>query len=192
MFFQDITILKLQDINSNTIMNSLYGKLHLALVKLQTNDVGISFPEYKIEKAKLTLGNKIHLCSSSEASLIELNKLDFLENMSDYVEYSKEILYVPRNCIYAKFYRVQLKPSIEKVRRRQMKRKNWSYETSCEKVIEPHPAKEIKINLPFVSIKSSSTDQVFKIFIKKEEVNAPVEGSYNTYGLSKIATVPIL
>lgn len=166
------------------LMNALYSKLHRALVQLKSTDIGVSFPHYDQEKKRL--GERVRLHSRHER-LQELMSSGWLKGMQDHIRLGG-INQVPGNVQYAIFCRVQAKSNAERIRRRQMKRHSLSYEKALE-LIPDSIAKPLQ--LPFVNLNSQSTEQRFSLFIKQEIVAKPIQGIFNTYGLSKEATVPL-
>ena len=47
-------------------------------------------------------------------------------------------------------------------------------------------------NLPFVQLRSTSTGQTFRLFIEHAPAqSSPMAGHFNTFGLSKVATIPL-
>ena len=88
---------------------------------------------------------------------------------------------------HVSFSRKQFKTNVERLARRQAKRKDISYEEAL-KNYEGFKANETK--LPFIMMKSLSTDNQMKIFIEKNRKKDFVNGLFSTYGLSKTTTVP--
>ncbi len=63
--------------------------------------------------------------------------------------------------------------------------------TSYEQALLHYQSREEKMSkLPFINMKSQSTDNKFRLFIEKLDSENPVAGTFNSYGLSKTATVP--
>lgn len=191
----EIKLLPDPEFSQTVLMNALYMKLHRILVQFKCNDIGISFPKYNAEKIKKAdgvdeqktgLGDYIRFHSDRERLHVLLNS-DWLKGMCDHLKIS-QLYEVPFCDKYVVFSRVQVKSNVERIRRRQMKRHNLSYEEACMKVSDSIVK---KLSLPFVTVTSSSTGQKFRLFIKKEILELPVSGSFNCYGLSNGATVPI-
>lgn len=166
------------------LMNALYVKLHRIFVELKCNNIGVSFPDYDAEKPSLGQRLRLH---GSDTRLQELVSTNWDTGMRDHL-FVSNIYESPDNAKYAVFSRVQTKSNVERIRRRQMKRHSLSYEEACEKI--PDTVKQ-KSSLPFITMKSSSTGQLFRMFIKQKTLNAPVQNCFNTYGLSRDATVPL-
>lgn len=182
--YYEIQILPDPEFKSTVLMNALFSKLHRALVQLASNDIGISFPDYDLNAR--TLGKMLRIHSTLQ-SLTKLQEIDWLKGMYDHVQVSS-IKPIPPTNKFAAFKRIQAKPNVERVRRRQMKRHNLTQD-EVMKWIPETPNNHLQ--LPFLNLKSQSTDQMFKIFIKKDDVHELVLSKFNTYGLSKGATVPL-
>jgi CRISPR-associated endonuclease Csy4 len=168
------------------LMNALYSKLHRALARLRYTDIGISFPAYSVEKKKVGLGRRIRL-HGNQKRLEEFKNSDWLIGMRDHIKIS-DINPIPAKVQHVVFRRVQTTSNADRIRRRQMARHNLTYQQAVERIPD---AVEKRLELPFVTIKSHSTDQTFRLFIKQTEVSEPVKGDFNAYGLSKEATVPL-
>jgi CRISPR-associated endonuclease Csy4 len=83
---------------------------------------------------------------------------------------------------------VQVKSSPERLRRRLAKRKGLTDEEAKRAI--PLGAAE-RLNLPYVTIKSRSTGQDFRLFVDQmPPMDHAIFGSFNHYGLSATATVP--
>jgi CRISPR-associated endonuclease Csy4 len=180
-FYIDIAILPNAEMSNTIIMNSIFSKLHFALVSYGGNDIGVSFP--KFDK---TLGEILRL-HGSKLSLLNLMSLSWLDNYKDYVEVS-EIAAVPLTVQFRCVQRVQVKSNIERLMRRSIK-KGW---ITLEKANENLSNMNDKVSkLPFLNIQSSSTDQKYKLFIKHScFLDNFQAGEFSTYGLSSISTIP--
>lgn len=186
----EIRLLPDLDFSRSILMNVLYNKLHRAFAELQCMGVGVSFPEYnngddKVNKIGLGTVMRIH---GSQLQLQALLNTDWLRGLHDHI-IKGNISPVPNNVQNAVFRRVQVKSNVERLRRRQMRRNGFSYEEVLKKI--PDSVVEKTSSLPFVTIKSQSTGQIFKLFIEQKKQPAAMQGDFNTYGLSKDATVPL-
>ena len=166
------------------LMSALMSKLHRALVRLEANDIGISFPATQV--APRTMGTKIRL-HGTDGRLGALMETNWFKGMVDHLECS-DLLIVPETAQHQVVRRRQVKSNVERLRRRRMKRKGESY----EQVVQAIPSSlEKQSRLPFITLNSQSTGEVFKLFIEQSEVGpTAIAGSFNTYGLSQQATVP--
>jgi len=163
------------------LMNALYAKLHRALVDLDSDEIGVSFPEHTVKR----LGERLRLHGASDA-LNQLMDLSWLSGMHDHIELSS-ITHVPANTKYRCVRRVQAKSSSERLRRRLMRRKGLDAQEARLRI--PDSAANY-LNLPFVTLNSQSTGQHFRLFIQHQELQTePVWGRFSAYGLSPTATV---
>jgi len=171
------------------LLEKVYQQLHLSLVERQTNDgkvnVGITFPEYNIENHQI--GSKLRLVSSSKEELESLNINQWLSRLNDYL-YITAIRDIPEKIEgHVFFSRMQPKNNNARLARRMVKRKGISY----EEALSHFQSREKSMSkLPFINMKSQSTNNKFQLFIEKSESDKKVAGSFNSYGLSKITTVP--
>lgn len=166
------------------LMNALFAKLHRALSAGNETRVGISFPD--VEEIKGTLGPRLRLHGNAE-DLVRLNAGNWLQGMRDHLCVG-EILPVPDNASHRRVCRVQAKSNPERLRRRAIRRLNLSPEAAAERI--PDHAAE-RLNLPYLTVHSQSTDQQFRLFIQHEALRSEaVPGKFNAYGLSQTATVP--
>lgn len=180
-FYVDISVLQNTEMQNTILINMIFSKLHGALVKISNNDIGVSFP-----KVGKTLGSVLRL-HGSEASLKKLLSEEWIEHLYDYAKLS-EICPVPVVRKYRQVCRIQVKSNPERLLRRSIK-KGWLAEDNLSEKLNKLHAKNS--NLPFVDIRSSSTGQKYKLFIKHSEImDQPQQGSFSLYGLSADATIP--
>ena len=169
------------------LMNALYAKLHRALVQLGTDEIGVSFPGYRL--APKTLGTAMRL-HSSPAALQALLATDWLRGMRDHTHVS-DVLAAPADAPHKRLQRQQFKTSAERLRRRRMKRKGETAEQAAAAIPS---SMERQPNLPFAVLRSASTGQPFHLFLALQDAASPTQpapsGPFNTYGLSPTATVP--
>jgi CRISPR-associated endonuclease Csy4 len=182
--YVDIKVLNSEDISRFAVMNTLFEKFHKSLVDEGVNTVGASFPLLNSEHKDL--GRILRLHGLSE----NLNKI--VQNrhfvpMSGYTSWS-EITKVPADTGYRVVRRVQSKSNVERLRRRAMKRHGITRKEAELRI----PSDSAKfMNLPFLSIVSSSSGQKFRLYIDHGEVfEQPLSGYFGCYGLSREASVP--
>lgn len=182
--YLEIRLLPDPEFPMSFLMGALYGKLHRALVTLESNNIGVSFPDYS--QSPRGVGNRLRLHGAAPA-LSRLMTQGWLKGMADHIECS-DIRPVPEVAQYRTVFRRQFKTSSERLRRRRMKRKGETYEQAAESI----PASvERTPKLPFVQLRSKSTEQSFTLFIEQGELREqPVQAEFNTYGLSRQATIP--
>ena len=182
----DITLLPDVDFMPNMLLGALYNKLHRGLVTMNTNRVAVSFPAYQGKGKKKHLGDVLRL-HGNKANLQTLMETNWLRGMNDHIA-KTEIQPVPAAQQYLQVKRVQCKSNVERLRTRYMKRKN----VSRAEAIKALPDEiEKTLDLPFVNVKSASTDQQFRLFINQVAVEqANPDATFNCYGLSPQGTVP--
>jgi CRISPR-associated endonuclease Csy4 len=180
------------------LMAALFTKLHKALVAGAHQYIGVSFPQMDVGDAaparasrtgahpRYALGQVLRLHGTSFA-LHKLLTTDWLTGMRDHVACGA-LLAVPTDARHRVVSRVQAKSSPERLRRRQMRRHGLTADQAQERV--PDSAAEM-LNLPFLTLRSQSTGQTFRLFIRLgPEQAAAVQGEFGAYGLSAQATVP--
>ncbi|MEJ2042741.1 MAG: type I-F CRISPR-associated endoribonuclease Cas6/Csy4 [Reinekea sp.] len=187
-YYQEIKILADPELTETVLMNALFAKLHRALVAMKADTIGISFPKV-MQKKRVNLGNLIRL-HGSEADLNALDELNWRKGLSDYT-HVRAIQPVPLVREYRQVKRIQAKSNAERLRRRLIKRKGVS-EAQAQQQIPDNIEQELK--LPFVTLKSSSTNQQFRLFIDQScRFEQAQPGPFSKYGLSfgvDGATVP--
>lgn len=183
--YQNIKILPDSEFPPHMLISALFAKLHRALVQLDSNAIGISFP--KVDNGKPSLGNLLRLHGTATA-LQALEEQNWLMRMRDHIE-SGEVMPVPANAQHCRVKRVQAKSSAERLRRRYCKRHEGVTERDVAALI-PDSVEET-LSLPYLQLKSESTGQSFRLFIEHQMPQSqPVTGMFNSYGLSSQATVP--
>lgn len=166
------------------LLGTLYDRLHLALVQQRRDDIGVSFPQYSTNP--LAIGNVLRLHGSGEG-LRDFLQTDWLKGMRDHVRLT-EVTPVPAGARYRTVHRRQFKTSVDRLRRRRMRRKGETEQQAIEAIPS---AVERRPSLPYVHVRSRSTGQPFCLFIALGPlVHAQVIGPFNSYGLSNTATVP--
>lgn len=190
-YYVDIKLFEDTEITLGFVWKKLYAQVHLALVEVRDENnlvsVGLAFPKYKA--SKFPLGNELRIFAHTKDELESLDLNRWLERLLDYVVLS-EIKTVPTDINeYASFGRKQFKVNAERLARRQAKRKGISLEEAL-KNYESFDEEKKKTKLPFINIKSFSSDREMKIFIQKSKKKEAKEGLFSTYGLSNEATVP--
>lgn len=182
--FIDIRLLPDPEFGAPLLLAALYAKLHRALVELRTHDIGVSFPEYRLRPRGLGEILRLH---GGEAGLQGLMTSTWMHGMRDHTVVS-EIMVVPADAEQRLLQRRQFKTSVERMRRRRMRRKGESMEEASMAIpveVERQP------DLPFVKLRSQSTGQTFCIFLELGDAQGePKNGTFNSYGLSETATIP--
>ncbi|CAA6812340.1 MAG: Type I-F CRISPR-associated endoribonuclease Cas6/Csy4 [uncultured Sulfurovum sp.] len=190
-YYVDIKLFTDTEITLGFVWKKLYAQVHLALVEVRDEknlvSMGLSFPKYK--ESAFPLGNELRIFAKTKDELERLDLNRWLERLLDYVSVSP-IKEVPSSVNeFVSFGRKQFKVNAERLARRQAKRKGISFEEAL-KNYEDFDEEKQKTKLPFVNIKSLSSDREMKIFIQKSDNKEQKEGLFSTYGLSNEATVP--
>ena len=180
--YQDIRLLPDEVTNSTVLMNMLFSRLHVALVKLHKGDVGVSFPE--IGK---TLGTCLRL-HGQQSALLQLDALAWPGALASHI-YKDDVLPVPKKVQgYRTVSRKQFKSSPERLRKRLARRHNLSKEEALQRI--PDCVARMT-DLPFIQIKSASTGQRFRLFVENGLLREQASfGSFSMYGMSAKATIP--
>lgn len=182
--YADIHLLPDPELAPHHLTAAMFTKLHLALMAMGTDAIGITFPGY--QKSPPQLGDKLRLVGPADALLLLLSA-PCLGAMRDHLRIST-VLPVPAGVEHRNLRRVQAKSSPARLRRRQIKRHGLSEAEALAQV--PDSAAE-RLRLPFVQVRSASTGQTFRLFLDLGPAQPPSsEGNFNAYGLSSSRTVP--
>jgi CRISPR-associated endonuclease Csy4 len=183
--YLDIRLRPDPELTPQHLLNGLYARLHRSLVQLGSQDIGVSFPEH--DDTKPTLGGRLRLHGPS-ASLQALDATSWLKGMLDYLKVSA-IESVPASTHYRQVNRMQAKSSPARLRRRAMRRHGLDAPAATQRI--PDSVAE-HLRLPFVVLGSRSTGQAsFPLFIRHGPLlEAPIPGTFSSYGLSRGATIP--
>lgn len=193
-YYQEITLIDQAEISSYFIWSKLYTQLHIALAEVKdTNNkvnIGVSFPQYLFEKndknSKVNLGKKLRIFAQNEADLKKLDLKKWLDRLTDYVHITS-IREVPENIkSYAIYKRKQVKTNAERLARHRVKRGDIGFDEALVRYSNVVTATD----LPFVQMKSLTSDQVFKLFIEKKNAEQSESQVFSTYGLSLQSSVP--
>lgn len=193
-YYQEITLIDQAEISSYFIWSKLYTQLHIALAEIKdTNNkvnIGVSFPQYLFEKndknSKVNLGKKLRIFAQNEADLKKLDLKKWLDRLTDYVHITS-IREVPENIKgYAIYKRKQVKTNAERLARHRVKRGDIGFDEALAR----YSNVVTTTDLPFVQMKSLTSDQVFKLFIEKKNAEQSESQVFSTYGLSSESSVP--
>ena len=179
-YYIDIQIQPDAEMRENVLLNKVYTKFHKALFTLQSNDIGVSFPEYRI-----TLGRTLRI-HAAENRLLELQQINWLGGLSGYCKVST-IQKIPEKVQYRTVSRIQTSMSSAKLKRL-IKRG-----TIAESNIKQYKAKIFTRGLDndFLEIESTSNGYKHRRYIKFGELTeTPTTGQFDSFGLSKEATIP--
>ena len=193
-YYQEITLIDQAEISSYFIWSKLYTQLHIALAEIKdTNNkvnIGVSFPQYIFEKndknSKVNLGKKLRIFAQNEADLKKLDLKKWLDRLTDYVHITS-IREVPENIkSYAIYKRKQVKTNAERLARHRVKRGDIGFDEALAR----YSNVVTTTDLPFVQMKSLTSDQMFKLFIEKQNSEKLDKQVFSTYGLSSESSVP--
>lgn len=169
------------EFSTSLLMNALFAKLHRALAEKGDGQVGVSFP-----KADKNLGDTIRLHGTQE-SLEGLALLNWMRGLCDYAA-EFQILPIPLTCRYRAVKRIQSKSSPARLLRRSVK-KGWVTEVEAEERLKENTERRLKDS--FIQMKSQSTSQMFRLFIRQGPLlDNPQPGYFSAYGLSNRVTIP--
>ncbi|WP_427834457.1 type I-F CRISPR-associated endoribonuclease Cas6/Csy4 [Actinobacillus pleuropneumoniae] len=151
---------------------------------LYQGEIGLSFPAYGLGRTLggiiRVFGNEQH-CTQIKTQLIG-------EGLQDYVLITS-VTPVPEEIVeYHRYQRVHRKgqSAIRRTEQFLVQQGKWTEEIRQEMLIHQQNQKVF----PHVKLKSGSTKQHFVLAIRQLRLAEPSFGLFNTYGLSKIATVP--
>lgn len=188
-YYQELTLLPDYEMSINFLWSKLYQKLHLLLATNKNNrngNVGVSFPQYTIKDKVYSLGDKLRLFAETRE---ELENIDLKEAFNLYKDYLHitSIRKVPESCSkYVVYKRYHVESSREQKARRYAARHNVSFDDAM--IIFPKDSYDC--NLPYIQLKSCTNANKFRLYIKKVEVPAEIQGTFSAYGLSSEASVP--
>lgn len=182
--YVDIHLRPDPDFPAGQLMGALFSKLHRRLVELDMKTIGVSFPAHQMKPRDIGDHLRLH---GSPTDLSTLLASPWLGGMREHADI-RDTTAVPKDATHRSVSRRQFKTNAERLRRRRMRRHQESEETVQEKI--PNSV-ERRVALPFVQVRSSSTGQRFSMFIEHgPEQSQPTSGAFNSYGVSRTATIP--
>ena len=189
--YVDLKLLADEEVPIFFIRNKVYTKLHKAIFDLKATDIGVSFPQVNIK-----LGDVVRIHSTQER-LQQLQNLNWLGGLSGYCKVS-EVLSVPDKVNgHQTIFRIRQNMSLTRMQKKITHQKSKGYLKTDDdiKVYEKYyKAKMFKTGLdsPYLELQSTSTGNKYRLYIAFGELQKQsVEGEFNHFGLSKIATMPI-
>jgi len=180
-FYIDVRILPDEEMRENVLLNKVYTKLHKALHTIESTSVGVSFPKHKV-----TLG-KVLRVHGSEGDLRVIDEMKWLGGLVGYCDVS-EILTVPVDAKYQVVSRKQSSMSQAKLRRL-VKRQSLG-----DSDVKRYKAKMFTKGLDesYLELSSTSNGHFYRRYLSFGEIqDKPVDGKFDSFGLSKQATVPV-
>ncbi len=188
-YYQEITLLPGPEIPLNFLWSTVYRLLHPIFTASADSQgktpFGVSFPGYTMDHDRPSLGNKLRIFAPDGESLKALQLKNRFQKLEDYVH-----IVSPRNVPetvkgYSCYVRVHQEANgAAKARRYSLR--NGIPLSEAQKLFPPNGA---RLKEPYIRLNSKSTGQKMLLFIRKTESEAK-NGSFNTYGLSNVATVP--
>lgn len=178
--YLDITVLPDPEFSETTLMNALYSKCHRALGKNAGGEIGVSFPRHK-----KTLGPLLRLHGTNE-KLDFLMSTHWLKGLSDYTVVTN-VQSVPEFVEHRTVEHVRKKSAANK--RKRSVSKGWLTAEEAEERIQDTGSH--LLTLPFAQLFSLSNQNKYKVFIRHSELKVESRvGSFSSYGLSNVASVP--
>lgn len=183
--YVDIVVRPDPEVAQHQLMDALFTRLHLALVAQRRGDIGVSFPGHDERRPHLGGHMRLHGAATELSRFLDS---PWLKGVGEHVALS-DVVPVPSGARHRQVQRVQAKSSVERLRRRAMRRHGLTQEEAAERIPD---AAERRLSLPFVTIGSRSTGQPsFRLFISHGPLlQQPTVGGYNSYGLSQGGSVP--
>ena len=196
-FYQEITLIPDAEISPYFLWSKVYTQLHIALAHVKNqhgvDGIGISFPNYKYEekdgKTFATLGNKLRIFANTGDELDKLALPVWLDRLIDYVHLTsiKEVGDKATGHVIVRRYRYK---DFDKKVSEFAKFKGISDQEALAHCLAHKRA--IK-HYPFITLKSQTTQNDYKLSIWQEVAKDEKSGSLNTYGMnnqSDAVTVP--
>lgn len=158
-----------EDLAPEIIISQAFSLCHLEIVRLKSNDIGVSFPQ-----ADKSLGGVMRIHGSqSELESIERK----CSSLLDYCRINP-CREVPSDCSWRVVKRIQPLMSASKIRR--LVKRGSITEQEATKRLAMSP----ELSYPYLQLRSSSTNQNFRIFVSQTPTDAPGEAAkYSSYGL---------
>ncbi len=197
-YYQDITLIPDTDINLGFLWYKVFLQIHIGLADNKQTDgtsaIAVSFPGYVYAEDKqheFPLGNSLRLLAEAENQLRQFDSQKRLSRLQDYC-HIKPVKPIPESSKHVRFRRKQLKSEAKKAAGL-AKHLNKPIDEIVQYRKNNGLIRECR--LPFIPMESQQPTETgqkhkFRLFIEREFFDAPVEGVFDCYGLSKIATVP--
>ncbi len=182
--YLEITVRPDPEFGPQLLLDALMGKLHRGLVLAETDAIGVSFPGHSVKPRGL--GNRLRLHGTAD-HLSRFMARPWLTGMADHLVMGA-IQPLPAGVRHRVVRRVQPKTNAQRLRRRYQKRHNVSEDEARLRIPDTI---EKSVSLPFVTLRSASTNQRFALFVDHGPLqNEAISGCFNSYGLSQTATIP--
>lgn len=179
-YYIDIEIMPDAEMRESPLINLVYNKFHKALVKLKSEQIGVSFPGYQIKLGRLL---RLH---GDKTDLQNLQGLNWLGGIAGYCDIS-DLKKVSADVKYRTVSRIRTNTSKSKLKRLKQR---GSITPDEEKIYKTKMFSQGLAN-PYLDLESGSTGQKHRRFFRFGPLlDQPVEGKFDSYGVSKVATVP--
>lgn len=183
--YRDFWLLPDPEFVAPVLMNALYIKLHKKLHDMKATSIGVSFP-----KAKGCLGDVLRL--HGDKAGIELVSNNWLGGLAGYCNVG-EIQQIPEGVKHRTVSRWQHNMSEAQLRRLIKRAEAKGEPMSGAKVNAYRESMRLQqeTSRPYINLQSGSNGHKHRRYIQFGELqDQPVEGEFDTFGLSKTATVP--
>ena len=180
--FADLTLRGDEETPVREVLEIVFARLHLALTRTPASGVGLSFPAATLPgpfTPARSLGNVIRLHGSEEA-LRTLLVAPWTSNLADHLVTSP-LAPIPAGASPIRLVRVQAKSNTDRLVRRAVKRRGLT-EMKAREAYAGHAPE--RLALPYLSVRSASTKQSFRLFVHQEPAAEPRPGTFSAYGLS--------
>lgn len=176
----DIHLQPDSELKEAELSSKIYTKLHKALVTLGTDKIGISFP---LANLKLGLLFRIH---GDKSLLNDLQGLDWLGSLKGYCKI-QQLKAIPDQVQYRIVSAKRSNMSKAKLKRL------IDRGSIDEAGIKRYKVKMLSLGFdnPYLDLQSQSSGQLYRKFFEFSQIeDQKSDGSFDSYGLSKSATVP--
>jgi len=185
-YYQEITLLPDAEIPLYFLWGKAYQQVHIALADLKNSDnnaiVGCSFPKYDGKH----LGEKLRLFSNTEQGLLACDINKWFSRLTDYLHVTS-IKPTPETTKYRVTSAVA--PTMKTSKLNRLIKRNSIDEEGIRRYEEKMAAKVRKE--PYIEMLSVTNGNKYKKFIALGALaDSPTDGTFDTYGLSKQATIP--
>ncbi len=184
--YLDIKALPNPEIIQSAVVAALMQSLH-RMLPAYDGRIGVGFPAYGQQR---TLGGIIRVFGAKEDIESLHANLNEDSNVANYA-LVMPLAVIPMNITkFASYkrYHVQGQSRLRRQQKRHEERGTWNQaieQAMNEKLSET-------VNLPHISLSSSSTGQRFILFVKRQIKKTSADGKFNAYGLSLFdATIPM-
>ena len=176
----DIKIKLDGEMRENVLLNKVYIKLHHALFTLKSTGIGVSFPCYKV-----MLGNVVRL-HGQEDKLTILQASNWLGELASSCDISL-VKGIPSEVLYRTISRKQANMTEAKLRRL------IARDSISKDEVKGYKAKMFQQGMdnPYLELESASNGHKHRRYLVFGNIiQSEVLGEFDSFGLSKRATIP--